>query len=574
MDSPLVYLTLCSIRNRLRVRLRRLREPRYLIGSIVGVAYFAMIFGRPFAGRSSGRAVPGLLGLIAHSQTALALAAVVLLIVVAVAWLWPSSRRPALAFTRADVQFLFTAPIARRRLVRYKVLRSQLGAFFGSALVTLFMRPGSIGTAWTFFVGLALTMAILNLHMTGISLSRAPAGDGGGHTVWRWAPRAILVVAIATIAVDLALRWQTIGAAANSGDAVSELARVLTTGASAVVMWPLVMLVALPLAASPAAFAMALPWTLFVIGLHYAWVLRMDVPFEEASAELSEKLARARKEGMRALRPSRPTVVTPFRLASDGALEIAILWKNLISMGRFFSWTTLLRFVPLTIVGAMMLTRGGGTTRADSLALLALMIAGLIVWLGPQMTRADLRQDLANLAVLKTWPLRGAALVRGEVLAPAALLVALAWVTLVAAAIFSLQGTERVQIPDRAAILFAAMAVTPGLILVQLLIQNALAVTFPAWVAIGPTRRGVDVMGQRMLVVFGSLLVVVLAVLPAALVGGVVLLALRWLTGEWRIALPGLVAAMVLLGEAFAGSELVGLIVERTDVSALDPSDA
>jgi hypothetical protein len=176
--------------------------------------------------------------------------------------------------------------------------------------------------------------------------------------------------------------------------------------------------------------------------------------------------------------------------------------------------------------------------------------------------------------VLKTWPLRGAALVRGEVLAPAALLVALAWVTLVAAAIFSLQGTERVQIPDRAAILFAAMAVTPGLILVQLLIQNALAVTFPAWVAIGPTRRGVDVMGQRMLVVFGSLLVVVLAVLPAALVGGVVLLALRWLTGEWRIALPGLVAAMVLLGEAFAGSELVGLIVERTDVSALDPSDA
>jgi hypothetical protein len=34
-----LYIILCSARNRTRMRLRRLREPRYLIGAIVGALY-------------------------------------------------------------------------------------------------------------------------------------------------------------------------------------------------------------------------------------------------------------------------------------------------------------------------------------------------------------------------------------------------------------------------------------------------------------------------------------------------------------------------------------------------------
>ena len=42
-----LYIIVCSARNRARVRLRRLREPRYLIGAIVGVAYiYFSFFGR------------------------------------------------------------------------------------------------------------------------------------------------------------------------------------------------------------------------------------------------------------------------------------------------------------------------------------------------------------------------------------------------------------------------------------------------------------------------------------------------------------------------------------------------
>ena len=34
---PLLYLTLRSTRNRLMVRLRRLREPKYLLGTVIGM---------------------------------------------------------------------------------------------------------------------------------------------------------------------------------------------------------------------------------------------------------------------------------------------------------------------------------------------------------------------------------------------------------------------------------------------------------------------------------------------------------------------------------------------------------
>lgn len=41
-----LYLTRCTIKNRFRRRLRRLREPRYVIGLIVGALYMYMMLFR------------------------------------------------------------------------------------------------------------------------------------------------------------------------------------------------------------------------------------------------------------------------------------------------------------------------------------------------------------------------------------------------------------------------------------------------------------------------------------------------------------------------------------------------
>jgi ABC-2 type transport system permease protein len=47
-----LYIVICTARNRLRLRLRRLREPRYLFGAIAAGAYFYFtVFARLRGGR-------------------------------------------------------------------------------------------------------------------------------------------------------------------------------------------------------------------------------------------------------------------------------------------------------------------------------------------------------------------------------------------------------------------------------------------------------------------------------------------------------------------------------------------
>lgn len=563
--SPLLYLTLCSLRNRLRVRLRRLREPRYLIASVVGAAYFWLLF----IGRGGRGRAPGGLSLISQARGgAETVSSTVLFITAALAWIWPGSRRPALAFSRADVQHLFTAPIPRRQLVRYRVLRSQVGVLFGSIITTLLLRPANVAEGGKVFLGLVLLMATSNLHLTGVSLSRAAGG-------WRRrVPQAIAAAAVVVLVGTVAAHWSELTAiAATGGSVAGELQRLSTTGAARIVLWPFRVLARLPLADSTGAFVAALPWVLVLLTANYIWVVRTDVPFEEASAELSEKLEGLRRRGVRALRQPRASTRTPFQLAHHGRPEIAILWKNLISMGRMLSWATLVRIGVLVLLLATMLSRGRGNG-ATLMTVACLFIAAFALLLGPQMTRGDLRQDLEALATLKTWPIRGAALVRGEVLAPSLVLTAIVALALITATVTSVHAPFAAKLTNRWSLLIGALLVAPGLVLAQLLVHNALAVTFPSWISIGGRPGGVDVVGQRMLVMVGVMLALVVAVVPAAIVAGVGAGLLYLLTGTMPVVPAGVLAGATLLLEAWIGSELIGAILERSDISAVDAADA
>ena len=53
MFSASLYIITHSARNRLRLRLRRLREPRYLIGAVAGAAYFYFTVFARLSGRRS-----------------------------------------------------------------------------------------------------------------------------------------------------------------------------------------------------------------------------------------------------------------------------------------------------------------------------------------------------------------------------------------------------------------------------------------------------------------------------------------------------------------------------------------
>src|SRR5712691_2153533 len=138
MFSASLYIIVCSARNRLRTRLRRLREPRYLIGAIVGVAYiYFSFFARSRAARAgaerrrTGRVPPPVVVLSAVRAAAPGVVGIALLAITAAGWLFPLDSG-LLDFSESEVQFLFPAPVSRRALLVHRLLRSQLGLLFGS----------------------------------------------------------------------------------------------------------------------------------------------------------------------------------------------------------------------------------------------------------------------------------------------------------------------------------------------------------------------------------------------------------------------------------------------------------
>lgn len=557
--SPLLYLTFCSVRNRLRVRLRRLKEPRYLIGLIVGLGYFWMMFGMP--GRSRLRPPgPEVQSALHNVRLPLEIGgAAVLFLFCASAWIPQGPKRPTLNFTRSDVQFLFPAPLTRGELIRYKLLRTQVGILISSVFMTFVLRRFSPINGWVLFAGVALTLTILSLHLTGASLRRRRAQQ--------WLQLTLVAGATIVLVGTVGLHWSRLSTL-GWADYITEWARLGSTGAAGVVLWPFRAVVRLPLAETPMAFLVALPWVLLIMFLHYIWVVRSDASFEEGSAEFAEKVALIRKGPQPYAPKLKRATPTPFTLSLEGPAELAICWKNLISVGRYVSLRALFRILPLVVLVAILARGRGANGSGTGFAVVCGATFVISVLLGPQVARNDLRQDLANLVVLKTWPINGATLVRGEVMAPAIVLTALAWLAALGGLIFA--QALRVELSW----IVAAAIVAPGVILLQLIVHNAIAATWPSLVVTGPSRaRGIDVMGQRLITMFGLLIVLVVAVLPAAIIAGLAGVTLRILTGTFIVIVPAILAVIVLFVEAWLASEAVGKILDRTNLSAIDPQE-
>lgn len=557
MTGTFVFLTVRTLRNRILARLRRLRQPRYLLGLLAGLAYLywfvlrhqlhATRRGDFTADPQFGAVVPVLLVAGGLALWAVSLAA----------WLWPSTQ-PPLRFSGAEVQFFFTAPVTRRQLIHYKLLRSQIGILFGLAVVSLFSGAAVAGRVW-FLLGGWLLFATLRVHLVGVAFTRASLARCG----WRppramWLPLgtigALSAVILGTWAVNLpALLSLPFPAAAR------RVFDAFSSGISAAALRPFAALLAPVLAADAGEF---LRWAwpaALLLGLNYWWVLRSETALEEAAGAAERAQAGGRRPAPRPV-----TRQAPFRLAPAGRPEVALLWKNLILGGRFLTPRVVLRLlVPLLLLAVAAAVK----EVALGLAPIALIVAAMLTVLGPYMVRYDLRQDMARLAVLKTWPISGAAMVRGEVLAPALVLTAGVWAFLaVALALsdgFDLGGLSRIA---RGWLALAGAVAAPSFLLAQLVIQNAAVVVFPGWVPVGGNRpRGVEAMGQQMLMFAGTLLLMALGVLPAAAVAAVAGFVLFRLAGYAGLVPAALLFSMALVAECLLAIELLGRLVERTD---------
>jgi hypothetical protein len=103
-----------------------------------------------------------------------------------------------------------------------------------------------------------------------------------------------------------------------------------------------------------------------------------------------------------------------------------------------------------------------------------------------------------------------------------------------------------------------------------LLIPNAAVLYFPAWFQLGKDGpAGFEATGQRMIMMFGQVLILALALLPAGLVGGLLFWGgVYFKLPEAGVLLGSLAAAVILSVEAWVAVRILGGTFERFDLSA------
>lgn len=576
MIAALCYLQYHSTRNRLFTRFKRLRQPKYLVGAIVGGLYFYTYFFRYlFHNISMGPQNGGFPFAAADiSQLYQSIGALALFVIVLFSWIVPHERA-ALTFTEAEVAFLFPAPVKRRTLIHFKLLRSQMWIFFSTLLLSLFSRRFG-GAFWTHALGWWLVLSTLNLHFLGSSFARTLLLDRGVSNGLRRL-LVFFLVGIAAVAVWIWAR-QTLPPLTGHDtmdfhSLMSYARRLLNAGPAFYLLYPFRLLTAPFFAPDAAAFLAALAPALLLFLLHYVWVIFSDVAFEEASVEASQKMAKrlaaARAGNWRGARKTQRARRAWFTLAPSGPVPAAFMWKNLVGIGGVFSPRL---WMVIAVVCVAFFLGFGGAAHAQNLSMLAAIFLAVALayslLLGPQLLRLDFRRDLPMADLLKTFPLRGWQIALGELLAPVIALTCFQWFLLlagVALAIFFPVEHRLLMF----SVAFSAAVVLPVMNFLLLLIPNTAVLLFPSWIQAGKdSPRGIEATGQRLVFAIGQLLVLLLSLAPVSVAFAAVYFPLKIIIGPVAPILPAsLAAAIVLALEAALGVWLLGKLFVRFDVT-------
>lgn len=267
---------------------------------------------------------------------------------------------------------------------------------------------------------------------------------------------------------------------------------------------------------------------------------------------------------------------------------MAVLWKNLMSRRRsrlrsaavWWAASTGLVFVASaafgiaypTVVGPVLLLLGSICAAGSGAVSLVL----------PMASRNDFREDLEKAAVLRAWPLSPTRLALAELAAPFVTTLTVAGTILsvgvaaiaggrVALAWHGLPGSVAagpVPVQWIGPGLFALVFLLPALAAAVLVVQNAAVLTFPAWFPPGGQSRGIEATGTRLIAFAGTMLLLMIAFVPAVLAGSLVAV-LGWsILGPWSLVPAVAAASLPVWIEAVAGVALLGRLFARFDVSS------
>ena len=559
------FITARSFKNRILLRLRRLREPRYLIGFIVGLFYlWFMVFRRILISPRGTVRISDL-----SLQTAFVdVLAIVALFAMILPWAWPE-QSGGLTFSPAEIQFLFPAPLSRRELLLYKVFRQQPQILISATMMTIF------GVRHSKLIGVWIPFVALSIYFTMVALARARLKLMGVGFWARLGGVALVYAGLGWLFVSSFVKSGMSAAQIQSGPSLLRAIEApLNTPVIRAILFIPRLFAQAALRPSNTQLMVNCALLLVLAAIFLAVAGELNVRFEEASLRTSERrLARlARVRGQRAGRYVMfPRFPPPFRLRPSRHPELAIIWKNLIAALRIsVAWIPFLAFIACMLVIPNLMTREVYLRGAG--AIMALGFAGLFPFVASQAFAQDLRLDLPDMELLKSFPISGERLVAAEIATPLLLTSLMEIMMLSIAAVLTYRSHPHGVLAFFGTPQFVVTAIlfVVPICAAQFVIRNAVVVLLPGWaVNSGEDQRGFVVVGQRLVFFAGNLLTLLFALLPAAvLFVPAFLISRAYFAGSAGVLAIATVPSVALLCfEIWLAIRFLGAQFEKVDVT-------
>lgn len=567
--AALSFLYWRTFVNRLRAQLVRVRSPRYIIAMLAGIGYiyFALIHNS----RVEGGPLRGILG----NETLVPILSVLLLVAAARWWLFGSDRS-AIAFTPAEVQFLFPAPVSRRGLVHAKLVRSQLAILLNTLIWVVLLRGDAGSTmGWRRGIALWLLFSTLALHRLGATIVRVNALEHERAGIRRSAlPAAIFLTLIGAVAFGLLSKMRDLRMASIAGmkSLFNAVGEALRDQVPSFALAPVRALIEPVLAEDTAVWLGFLPWALLVFLLHYLWVVRLDRAFEEAALEATqhraERLQRFRSSQLGKARSRKGKLARVPRLRLRGRPEVAIAWKNVVAAIRGGAWRTQVISFTIGLAVLAVVARSASARAGEVFLGITAGWGAMLLFIGPLWMRFDLRLDLQQLPVLKALPLSGARIVLAEIAGVTLLHSITIWSLMAVPIAMVLQDPELAVQSQADFPLVLAIAISiPAINALMFSVQNGIALLFPAWVRLGVETRGFETMGQNLLTMGATTLIAGIGLVFPIGIGILVSWLGRPFLGTWAVLLAAMVGAAIVAVQLWPVVLWLGKVFERTDIA-------
>ncbi len=449
----------------------------------------------------------------------------------------------AIAFTPAEVDFLFAAPVSRRQLLFYKLAKSAFAHGLMAAPMTLiFMRHG--GSWIGVYLAIAFSLALVQLLNMAVLLT--------AETVGKRLYSRLRIVAVAAMGALVVWAFM-IALARQTGDARAMLSAFVESTPGRIALAPFAPFAWTLTATGVGQLVLALAGCAAVLGLLVGIIFHLDADYLEASIvagrRAAERTRQRRSGGWMSTRGAAWRNLPMFpRLGGAGAMA----WRQTLKAVRGAKGLLIVLLILVVGVGPSLwvMRDGGGSAHPDLFGGLVAALAWATVFLSGTL-RMDFRGDLDVLPMLRQLPISPMALTLGQLAVPIAIL------TICQGAALTMLA---VAFPVAAPWALAAIALAAPFNTVVIGVENLVFLLYPSRAPSGP--GDLQGFGRQIALMFLKVLVVAVA---CGLAFGAGALALAT---SGRFALAAVAAISTLLVESLGIVALVRWAFVRFNPSA------